>query len=371
MTRIYDFIVIGAGISGCTFASNLNKRFPDASILLIEHGRRYGGRSTTRKSRRYSHLEFDHGLPSIRLSENVSKGILTLISPLIKSNKLLDISNEILLINEFSEMERAFVNERIYRSFPFMINFCEEIINQSPNPLKINFLFKTLIKSIKFKNYTWEVQIEKGRFIKSKALILSSSLIVHPRCLEILKINSIPLRNAINQGEDEIVDSVITQTRKQQYIKRRNYILYVSNFEIVKVLSCRYLQICFSNVIKYNFNFERIIFQMQSDGSMIIILHCSYINEFIDINIEKILQSLKLIFINHPKFLDLFSQAILIDTMDWRASQPINNLVPKELQWSSVSNIGFCGDWIDLYDGCGCVESAINSSIRLANLLSF
>ena len=40
MTNIYDFIVIGAGISACTFASLLNKRSPDLSILLVEHGRR-------------------------------------------------------------------------------------------------------------------------------------------------------------------------------------------------------------------------------------------------------------------------------------------------------------------------------------------
>ena len=52
MTNIYDFIVIGAGISACTFASLLNKRSPDLSILLVEHGRRIGGRATTRKSRK-------------------------------------------------------------------------------------------------------------------------------------------------------------------------------------------------------------------------------------------------------------------------------------------------------------------------------
>ena len=54
--------------------------------------------------------------------------------------------------------------------------------------------------------------------------------------------------------------------------------------------------------------------------------------------------------------------------MDWRASQPLNNLLPKELQWSSSSKIGFCGDWFDL-NSCGGVETAMNSSIRLVKLL--
>ena len=98
MNDNYDFIVIGAGISGCTFASILNKRFPEVSILLVEQGRRIGGRATTRKSRKNTILEFDHGLPSLRFSKHPSQDILTLISPLINSKKLVDISNDNLLM---------------------------------------------------------------------------------------------------------------------------------------------------------------------------------------------------------------------------------------------------------------------------------
>ena len=57
MDNTYDFIVIGAGISACTFASLLNNRFSYASILLVEHGRRIDGRATTRKSRKNKILE--------------------------------------------------------------------------------------------------------------------------------------------------------------------------------------------------------------------------------------------------------------------------------------------------------------------------
>jgi len=52
MNNIYDFIFIGSGISACTFASALNNRFPDNSILLIEDCRRIGCRSATRISRK-------------------------------------------------------------------------------------------------------------------------------------------------------------------------------------------------------------------------------------------------------------------------------------------------------------------------------
>ena len=73
-------------------------------------------------------------------------------------------------------------------------------------------------------------------------------------------------------------------------------------------------------------------------------------------------------FINYKIFLDLFSEARLIDIMYWRASQPLNHLSPKDVQWSSISNIGFCGDWFDL-NCSGGLETAMNSSIRLANLI--
>tara|TARA_Y100001968_G_C19397332_1_gene739087 strand:+ start:674 stop:1783 length:1110 start_codon:yes stop_codon:yes gene_type:complete len=368
MKNIYDFIVIGAGISGCTFASSLNKRFSDTSILLVEHGRRLGGRATTRKSRQNTILEFDHGLPSISFSKNTSKNILSFISPLINSTKLVDISNEIFLINEIGDLDNAFINFKSYRSMPFMINFCEEIINQSLNPKKINFLFQTLIKSIKRTNDLWELKVNNERSIKSKNLILSSSLIVHPRCLEILKIDYLPLRKAIIPGKDKVVDSIIRLTKKQVYLRRKTYILYVSSSKVVKNFNHRYLQIYFSNVIEEAINFERVIFQMQSDGSMIIVLHCSNINNLLEI--DEIIKSLKKIFVKHQSFIDLFLQARLIDEMEWRASQPLNHLLPKELQWSSVSNVGFCGDWFDLNSFPG-VETAMNSSIRLADLFNF
>ncbi len=369
MKNFYDFIVIGAGISGCTFASSLNKRFSKDSILLIEHGRRLGGRATTRKSRKNKNLKFDHGLPSINFSNNVSKDILTLISPLIDSKKLVDISNDILMMDELGFLNDSYPKTKTYKSLPFMVDFCEEIINQSINPKKINFLFQTLVKSIHRKNELWNIEVNNGCILKSKYFILSSSLIAHPRCLEILDIRKLPLREAFNLGQDKIVDYLLQKTKKLTYLKRKIYILHVSNHAAVLNFNYKYLQIVFSKKIETNLNFERIIFQIQPDGTMVIVLHCVYVNKLIVIDSDNVIKSLFSLFINYPKFLDLILEASLIDTMDWRASQPLNNLLPKELQWSETSNIGFCGDWFN-WRNCGSLESAMNSSIRLAQLLT-
>ncbi len=273
-------------------------------------------------------------------------------------------------MNEFGVLNHEFTNNKIYRSSPFMANFCEEIINQAANPRKINYLFQTLTKSIQYKNNLWKIQINNKRFIQSKNLVLSSSLIAHPRCLKILKTTSLPLRDAFVPGKDKIVDELLKETCKLIYIKRKIYILYISNLALVKSFNNQYLQIIFSNVIRDDLNFERIIFQRQGDGSMIILLHCSYINNLTDINIDNIIKSLTSLFVKYQIFLDLFLQARLIDKMDWRASQPLDHLLPKELQWSSSSKIGFCGDWFNM-DSCAGVESAMNSAIRLTKLLNW
>ena len=369
MNNFYDFIVIGAGISACTFAVSVNKRFPNASILLVEQGRRIGGRSTTRLSRKNKILEYDHGLPSINFSNNISKDLASIISPLIKSKVLIDITNDILLINERGDIDQTLVNEKFYRCLPFMFSFCNEMINQSRNRSKIDFLFQTFTQSVIRKDGLWQIKVNHKRLIRSKNLILSSSLLAHPRCLEILKIDSLPLRLAFKNGEDKIVDSLLKKISFQKYIKRKNYILYVPNSEIVKNFNHQYLQIFFSDSIKEYFNFERIIFQRQLDRSMIIVLHCYYTHGFFDISFDTIIQTLIRIFFKHKKFLDLYLNAQYFDKMDWRASQPISNLLPKDLQWSSASKIGFCGDWFEA-GNCGKAEAAMLSSIRLTKLLT-
>ena len=107
----------------------------------------------------------------------------------------------------------------------------------------------------------------------------------------------------------------------------------------------------------------------QSDGSIIIALHCFVINNLSEMKIDNITKSLISLFANYKIFLDLFLQASLIDKMDWRASQPLNHLLSKELQWSDSSKIGFCGDWFDM-NSCVGVESAMNSSLRLVNFVN-
>ena len=373
MNNYYEFVVIGAGISACTFASCLNCRHPNSSILLVEHGRRVGGRATTRLSRSYPTLKFDHGLSYISISTDISKDLCKFITPLIKTKTLIDITSEILVISNNSCIEKLvnhqLISEKIYRGFPYMNSICQEIIKQAVQPSKIEFLFKTLIYSIRKKNNLWEIIVDKNTTIKSSNLVISSSLIAHPRCLDIMNIKTLPLHDAFKKGKDEIIKDLLFETSFQKYLKRKNYILYIRKSLYVQNFNYSYLQIWFADDVKDKTKYERIVFQKQLDESIIIVLHCAYIDKSIDKNFRIIIHDMIEIFCKYKKFVDLFLNAELLDIMDWRASQPINNLVPNRLQYSSSSCIGFCGDWFDS-KGCSGVEKAMNSSIRLARLFT-
>ena len=56
-------------------------------------------------------------------------------------------------------------------------------------------------------------------------------------------------------------------------------------------------------------NFERIIFQGQSDGSIIILLHDLYKNNIIEIEFENLRISWIPLFVKYQLFLDLVLQA--------------------------------------------------------------
>ena len=56
-------------------------------------------------------------------NKNISKDLRQLIFPLINSKQFIDITKDVLLINELDDIYVLLTNEKIYRCLPFMINF--------------------------------------------------------------------------------------------------------------------------------------------------------------------------------------------------------------------------------------------------------
>ena len=63
----YDLLIIGGGISACVFASKYLQNNISKKIALIEVGRRLGGRSSTRISKRFEGWKLNHGSPNLNI----------------------------------------------------------------------------------------------------------------------------------------------------------------------------------------------------------------------------------------------------------------------------------------------------------------
>ena len=120
------------------------------------------------------------------------------------------------------------------------------------------------------------------------------------------------------------------------------------------------------------YKFERIIFQLQDNKKLGIVVHTKnieFINSYLSTKDEDDFK--QKIFTNFNKIFEgntLVNQLSCdekISVMNWRASQPSGCAVPLSLQFSRKCRIGFCGDWFE-GEGFGRIEGSILTGLTLA-----
>ena len=125
------------------------------------------------------------------------------------------------------------------------------------------------------------------------------------------------------------------------------------------------------NNLKKKYRFERIIFQLQDNNKLGIVVHSKdeeLINSYTsekdeEVFKQKIIKNFNKLFEENTVVNQLtFDEKISI--MKWRASQPSGLAVPLSLQFSRRYRIGFCGDWFE-GEGFGRIEGSILSALIL------
>ena len=373
----YDLLIIGGGISSCVFASkhlqnNLNKK-----IALIEAGRGLGGRSSTRISKKFKGWKLNHGAPNFNISNSNDNQLLKNYMNELLENQIIKIDDsELISLGDEIKLETIKKSEFYYgdsyRSAFSMSELSKRIIEFNNIKDKIDLFFETLIVDMQFNNEEWTLTSSNGEKFKSKYLICSSNLLLHKRSLKILNINEIPLRKAIPKNKDKKIDLLLNFLDKQSFIPRLTFLIYTNeNYSYQDFYSKKYRYFCLKKSLENKYKFERIIFQLQDENKLGIVVHTKnndFINSYINKKDEKIFR--QKIFTN---FNNLFegnlsvNQLICneeISIMNWRASQPCGTAVPLSLQLSKKYRIGFCGDWFE-GDGFGRIEGSILSALIL------
>ncbi len=373
----YDLLIIGGGISASVFASRFLENNIKKKIALIEVGRRLGGRASTRISKRHKGWKLNHGAPNFNIRNNKDNLLLKNYINELLENKFIKIDDSQLIpLGDEKESEtikksKFYCGER-YLSYSSMSELSQKIIEFNGLRGKIDLFFETLIVDLSFNNDEWTLTTKNGDKYRSKYLVCSTNLLLHKRSLKILNINQIPLRKAIPKNKDKKIDLLLNFLDKQTFIPRLTFLIYTNDdysYKDFYTKKFRYFHLDKSMEIKYKF--ERVIFQLQENNKLGIVVHTKNIDLINSYKKSKDEKSFKQTFF--ASFNKLFSNNSLVNQlncnegisiMEWRASQPCGCTVPLSLQFSRKSRIGFCGDWFE-GEGFGRIEGSILTALTL------
>ena len=379
---IYDFAVIGGGISSCVFVSSHIKNGFNGRIAIIENGRNLGGRSSTRHSLINKGWKLNHGSPNFNICNSTKNNLLkTFIEELLDSNIIqIDSSDVFELYKENifdSEMCSDFYRGTNYISTTTMTELSKNIITHNHLTNEIDYFFETLIVKLNYEKNQWILTSKNGCKFKTKFLICTSNLLLHKRSLDILNINKIPLRNAIPINKDKKIDKIINLLNKQDYIQRLTFLIYTrSNYAYKDNYKKKFRYFILNNLLEGEYKFERIIFQRQENNKLGIVIHIKdkeFISKFYKSNNkerfkEQLIDNFNLLF-DKNKYINKLKEYQDISIMRWRASQPFGFGIPNNLQVCEDHNIAFCGDWFD-FEGFGRIEGAILSGLTLSHKIN-
>ncbi len=378
----YDIAIIGGGISSCVFSSFHLKNGYQGRIAIIENGRNLGGRSSTRNSISNSGWQLNHGSPNFNICNSNNNELLkTFIQELLDSKIIQSDPSDLIELYEDPRDQKKIIcdfhNCENYTSISSMSDLSKNILIHNNLKNQVDFFFQTLIVKLKYENNYWILTSKNGYKFKTKFLVCSSNLILHKRSLDILKINQIPLREAIPINNDKKIDTILNLLNKQEYVQRLTFLIYTkSNYCYKDNYKNRFRYFLLNNLLEEKFKFERIIFQKQINNKIGIVLHTrnkKFIAEYFQSKNKKkfkniLLDNFNQIF-NNNSYINKLIDYQDISIMKWRASQPSGLGIPENLQVCDKYNIAFCGDWFDL-EGFGRIEGAILSALKLSYKIS-
>ena len=376
--KLYDFAIIGGGISSCVFASSHIKKGFSGKIAIIENGRSLGGRSSTRNSLKNNGWQLNHGSPNFNICNNNNDHLLKKFIQELLDSKIIqsDPSDLIELYKNpliDSKIDFDFYKGTNYISSNSMSELSQNIISYNNLRNQVEYFFETLIVKLEFENNQWILTSKSGNKFKTKFLVCSSNLLLHKRSLDILKINQIPLRKAIPLNKNKKIDKIINLLDEQDYIQRLSFLIYTKpDYSFKDNYENRFRNFFLNNFLEDKFKFERIIFQKQKNNKLGIVIHTKhkeFINEYFQSKNkekfnEKLLNNFNRVF-DKNKYINKLRNYQDISSMIWRASQPTGLAIPEYLQVCEKHNIAFCGDWFDL-EGFGRIEGAILSALKLS-----
>jgi predicted NAD/FAD-dependent oxidoreductase len=198
-----DLAIIGAGAAGCALAAALRRRGWGGSMAILEVGRGIGGRTATRRSRRDAGLRINHGAPLFNIATDPAPELL---QPLASGGWIQPFEGPILSLDGDGRLaagiDDGFSRGQLWQGSGGMDRLCEGLLTLAGHGpgathLHTGTLVRHLQPPLPGDADAWSLRGGDGSLLlRSRWLVLSGTLLAHPRCRAVFGWDAVPLQQA-------------------------------------------------------------------------------------------------------------------------------------------------------------------------------
>jgi predicted NAD/FAD-dependent oxidoreductase len=384
-----DLAVIGAGVAGCALAAALRQRGWSGSLTLLEIGRGPGGRTATRRSRRDPGLALNHGAPLFNISAQPEPQLL---EPLRRGGWIAPFSGAMHSLDGAGQLRAALPDPissgTLWQGQPQMDDLCRGLLATAQQPAPVRLHSSTLVRALESLSdgQGWRLLGREGQpLLECRWLLLSGTLLAHPRCQAVFGWPEVPLQQAAAQlGEPQLLEAASALAAIDVHASS-NLLLSLSETSAGAWRQQPWRLLQFAPDAQERWGIRRVSLQAMASGRWGVVVESSaaFADRHLQVYgsrssaaqllgaapapeaetqvIEELDQAVQ-------EALGLSTAGADRQLMRWGAAFPQPPGLPLELSLCPDSRIGFCGDAIAGL-GFGRVEGALRSAEALAERL--
>ena len=392
MPRSASIAIIGAGVSGCALAAQLGRLGYRGRISLWETGRGAGGRASTRRSRRDDRLAIDHGAPLLNIT---GAPMPALMASLLEGGWVEPWTGPVATLEGESRLNigrpDALGLGQLFHGHGGMDQLSQGLLSLA-QPGQVAPHYGTLVRHLERSDAgLWQLLDGQGQLLgEADWLVLSGTLLAHPRCQLIFGWPDVPLPRVAAGLRDLQLDHALITLAGIRFEARSNLLLLFESDAAIPWRALPFTLISFDAAAQQRWGLRRISIQPLADGRCAVVAHSSdaFAADHLDVvgsrsaaarllelpadqgREEQVITALGTAL---AECLAPWVGAVEISRADpqlmrWGAAFPIAPGLPSELMFCPASRVGFCGDYIAGV-GFGRIEGALRSAERLAEQL--
>ena len=384
-----DLAVIGAGTAGCALAAALRLRGWSGSLTLLEIGRGPGGRTATRRSRRDPGFALNHGAPLFNISANPEPELL---EPLRQAGWIAPFSGAICSLDEEGRLGAALSDPlscgALWQGTPQMDHLCRGLLALAQQQAATQLLSGSLVRELEplANGEGWILRdVHRQALLQCRWLVLSGTLLAHPRCQSVFGWSEVPLQQAAEQLGDPQLLEASAALGAIESTASSNLLLSLSEAQAAAWRQQPWRLLQFSAAAQERWGIRRVSQQAMAGGRWGVVVESSAAFAEQHLQVFGSRSSAAQLLGKGP---DPQAEAQVIQALDqalqtalhlsthqaerqlmrWGAAFPLAPGLPQALSLCPTSRIGFCGDAIAGL-GFGRVEGALRSAETLAERL--